>query len=330
MTTRRKFISTLSTGVALLFSKTPFAQTKNIKAKLKNIPLTNLYKTSPFELSKERLDVFKIIQAQADLCSDTTFAKYKDERNKNPDNRSEYLPPIINTLEDAAEKILTEIETLPRPDNFARLWLVYNMGYIVQTPTALFGIDISAPILRKIAEKLDFLLITHNHSDHFSTRLIETMGDKPVVSNFLNNKHKQGDKEQTLKFGNIEIYTKLVDHGTGKKLKKFVTTYEIICKDTENEVSIFHIGDAGRCEELVPKTKVDILIPHVSVGLKIEKCVKEVVKPKLLLMSHILELGHHINKWRWSIPFALKRCDTIKNTKTILPFWGEMIEYRKK
>ena len=331
MTTRRSFISTIGTGIALLFSKSTFANKKNLPAvEVKNIPLAHLYKTSPFELTQKRLDAFKTLQAQADLCSNTMFDKYKMDRFADPDTRPTHLSPIINTVEDALDKIFAEIKALPLPTDFARIWLVYNMGYIIQTPTTLFGIDISSPSDSRIAEKLDFILTTHNHIDHYSTRTLRQMGEKPVVSNFIDNKYKQGDTEQALKFGNIEIHTKLVDHGTGKKLPKFVTTYEIICKDTKNDISIFHVGDAGRYDQLIPKTKVDIFIPHVSVGLNIKKCADETIKPKLILMSHILELSHHINKWRWSIPFALKRCNTIKSTKTILPFWGEMIEYRKK
>ncbi len=330
MTTRRRFISTISTLITLLFSKISLSKEKKSNILQKNIPLNRLYKTSPFELSQERLDVFKLIQAQADICPDTTFKNYKVKRFENPDIRPSHLSPIIETLEDASEKILNDIETLPRPNDFVRIWLLYNMGYIIQTPTALFGIDISSPSDLKIADKLDFLLITHKHTDHFSTKLMRHMGEKPVVSNFFDNKYKQGDKEQTLKFGNIEIHTKLVAHGSGKKLPKFVTTYEIICKDTKNNISIFHAGDAGRADELIPKSKVDIFIPHVAVGLNIKKCADEIIKPKLILMSHILELAHHINKWRWSIPFGLKACEKITSVKTIMPFWGEMIEYRKK
>ena len=330
MINRRNFITSFITTLPFFFTKTTFAKTPKSETTIKNIPLERLYKTSPFKLSEARLDVFKTIQAQADLCSDSTFKDYKTIRNKTPETRPEHLPPIINTLEDALDKILSDIDNLPRPTDFVRMWLVYNMGYVIQTPTSLFGVDISAPSNKKIANKLDFLLITHNHTDHFSTALIEAMRDKPIVSNFIENKFKQDNTPQTLKFGNIEIHTKLVDHGTGKKLKKFVTSYEIVCKDTKDNISIFHVGDAGRADELIPKTKVDILIPHVSVGLKIKKCAYETIKPKLILMSHILELSHHINKWRWSIPFGLNACEKITSVKTIMPFWGEMIEYRKK
>ena len=204
MTTRRSFISTISTGIALLFSKSTFANKKNLPAvEVKNIPLSRLYKTSPFELTQERLDVFKTLQAQADLCSNTMFDKYRMDRFADPDTRPTHLSPIINTVEDALDKIFAEIKALPLPTDFARIWLVYNMCYIIQTPTALFGIDISSPSDSRIAKKLDFILITHNHVDHYSTHIIRQMGEKPVVSNFIDNKYKQGDTEQIIKFGNI-------------------------------------------------------------------------------------------------------------------------------
>ena len=324
MQTRREFIKAAAAAAALPVLGGCFGK----KELTSNPTLAKLYKTTPFDVNETRLAAFAEIQAAADECTKEDFDAYRARRTKSPEARVSGAPKAADLIEDAAEKILAEIGALPRPDDFVRLWLVYNMGYIVQTPTSIFGIDISVPCSRKIADKLDFLLITHNHTDHFDNALIKDMGEKPVVANFIENKYQLKGDAASMKFGNIEIAARLVDHGTGKKLKKFVNAYDIVCADTSKKIRIFHAGDAGRAEELATDAPVDIFIGHVSVGLKFNKAV-ELTKPKLFLMSHLLELSHHKHQWRWSLQVGLKKCAKVEGAQTVMPMWGEKIEFKK-
>lgn len=70
----------------------------------------------------------------------------------------------------------------------ARLYMPYNAGNIVQAPTTTFGIYILHTRTERIAKLLDFPLITHKHVGHYSPALARSMGDKLVVSNFIENK----------------------------------------------------------------------------------------------------------------------------------------------
>lgn len=61
------------------------------------------------------------------------------------------------------------------------------MGYVVKTPSGCFAIDISHRWAKELAPYIDFLCVTHKHSDHYSNDLIQAMFDlgKPVLSNYL-------------------------------------------------------------------------------------------------------------------------------------------------
>ena len=61
-------------------------------------------------------------------------------------------------------------------------FLLYKIGYDVETPSTTFGIDIFHPRAAELADKLDFLLITHNHSDHYSQPLIEALKRNGIPS----------------------------------------------------------------------------------------------------------------------------------------------------
>ena len=155
--------------------------------------------------------------------------------------------------------------TAPPKKSGARLYMPYSAGHIAQTPTTTFGIDILHTRTERIAKLLDFPLITHKHVDHYSPAPVRSMGDKPVVSNFVENKFKQNSDTQKYKFGNIDITATLVRHGS--KLPKFNTTFEICRLDTAEKIKILHAGDAGKFGQIKPPARPDVFMPHVSVGL---------------------------------------------------------------
>jgi L-ascorbate metabolism protein UlaG (beta-lactamase superfamily) len=77
-------------------------------------------------------------------------------------------------------------------------WLIYSANYLLRTANILWAVDPlvlhsrlpeAAPV--EVAcdlEKLDFVLLTHNHADHLDLRLIEALKDHPirwVIPDFL-------------------------------------------------------------------------------------------------------------------------------------------------
>ncbi len=282
-----------------------------------------LYKTSPFKVNGERLAALDKIQSLADAFECDKFKAYCREAECGRQPGGE-IPEIMRNAEFALDKIIWSMENLPKPERGARLFLLYNMGYVIQTPTAAFAVDTVHPRVEMLAPRLDFLLLTHRHTDHYSQRLVSAMGEKPVVSNFISNRHKHVYDEQFYEFGKISVRATIAHHG--KTTPRFVSVYEISCDDSETRPRILHAGDAGKWEQIKPQKAPDVFIPHVSVGLDIRKCADETVKPKLVLMSHLLEMAHPTYKWRHPLKLGLKKCGQIKNATAIMPFWGERVD----
>ena len=202
------------------------------------------------------------------------------------------------------------------------------MGYVVKTDKQCFGIDLYHKHAEKLASMIDFMLITHNHGDHYSKALVEKLerDGKAVYSNFRDNGHKVKTGDD-FTVGNISIKVTTVDHNA--TLKNFVNTYEVNCYDAKGkDYVIFFTGDAHNYEQLNPTGKINLFVPHLAVGLNMPKAVEKIA-PTEVLMSHILELGHSITKWRWSYEYGITECEKLERRGVYLPVWGEMIRLKR-
>ena len=238
----------------------------------------------------------------------------------------------LGRYEDAFEKVLAEVkstEVTGRP----AVWFVYNMGFIVKTPKSLFAIDLHHRRAEELAPMLDFALITHNHSDHFTDRFYNAMNGiekKTVVSNFKDNygaffgkKHKGGYTRavKTFKMDDVSVRTSYVDHND--YLLDFTTAFEI----TVGDFTIFHSGDCSsvgklKCECPNP----DLWMFHPYCGLDAVKGA-EALKPKLAVVAHLNELGHAKDRWRWTWSDgarARKNLEAAGFAATV-PLWGDRI-----
>ena len=281
-------------------------------------------KSSYRVISSERKEAMMKMQLYADALPDTQFMEYyRCSEGCEKENALEGWG-ILQFYNMALEKLLREIPlTIVSSDEIA-VWQLYNMGYVVKTADQCFGVDIHHKHAVRLAPMLDFLLITHNHSDHQWKPLSEEMArlDKAVYSNFLNNGYKLEGGEK-LKIGNIEIGNWLGDHNTATP--KFVTSYQVSCLSTDGKPFTFlFTGDSYNHEQMNPSLPIDVFVPHLAVGLKMDKAVEK-LNPRMVLMSHILELAHHINKWRWSYAYGINECEKLKREGVYLPVWGEKI-----
>jgi hypothetical protein len=91
---------------------------------------------------------------------------------------------------------------------------------------------------------------------------------------------------------------------------------------------MFFTGDSHNYEQLNTTGKVDVFIPHLAVGLDMAAAVKKIA-PKEVLMSHILELGHAITKWRWSYEYGINECEKLQREGVYLPVWGEKLVMKR-
>lgn len=278
---------------------------------------------------RERL--MERMQPYADSCTHTMWFEHCDAA-PGSDLRSSEDGTIFQFYQSALDKVLDEVAHTSVDYGSVALWHLYNMGYVVKTPSHTFGIDIKHRDAAMLAPVLEFLCITHNHQDHVSMPLAEAMAaaGKPVYSNFLETGERVATGDVLHPQDGIEIVTTIVDHNPA--LTGFVVTYEIDCGEDAGHKVILHLGDARNWEQLRKTKPVDILIPHLAVGLDMPKAVGK-LSPQVVLMSHIMELSHPVDKWRWSYPYGLARCRdlcdalNLPSGRVMLPVWGEKIVY---
>ena len=283
-----------------------------------------LSETSGPKWSDERMNAAITIQRSVDRLEARDFNDYF---NGSVENAARWIKErgVLRFLDAGFDKILREVPTTEVAEGTVVFWQIYNMGYVVKTPTQTFAVDVKHRRAPELAPLVDFTLITHNHGDHFTRSFIQAMeaAGKPVVSNFLDNRWKTGPDGGEYAFGDAKIRVNLVDHNAN--LRRFVSTYEVDCGAASGNRVLYHVGDACNFAQLTPEKPVDVFIPHLAVGLDVPKCVKETLKPKLTLLSHILELGHEIDKWRWSYKYGLGICAKCASDSVLLPVWGEKI-----
>ena len=286
------------------------------------------HKTSYKEISTERRAAMNEMQKYADSFTDTLFEEYLNTTVGTEKEQALEGWGLMRFYNMALEKLLQEIPATKVKKGEVVMWQLYNMGYVVKTNKQCFGIDLYHKHAEKLAPLIDFMLITHRHADHYSKAMVEALEreDKAVYSNFLDNgyKVKTGDN---FTLGNISIKVTTVDHNA--TLKNFVNTYEVNCYDAKGkDYVIFFTGDAHNYEQLNPTGKINLFVPHLAVGLNMPKAVEKIA-PTEVLMSHILELGHAITKWRWSYEYGLNECEKLERKGVYLPVWGEMIRLKR-
>lgn len=127
-----------------------------------------------------------IIQKVCDALPSSTYRQYMSSWNgtsKKADDLEKEHPVLVDYLRTATIHTIQNIRQTRIKRGLA-LWHVYNMGYVFKTPETCFGIDLHGRDLEMLANNLDFLLITHNHKDHYSEPLLKAMitAKKPVIT----------------------------------------------------------------------------------------------------------------------------------------------------
>jgi hypothetical protein len=296
--------------------------------------MTQLWSTSSLNFEIKREDAFNKIQSYADKCSAAYFKTYLNSTDAQCENLEKYDLTLF-AYRAAFDKVLEEVKTTQVKNGTTVIWMLYNMGYVIKTPSACFGVDISHRWAVKLAPYLDFVCITHNHSDHYSKPLYDEMFklNKPVLSNYLRsgqNYQYTTTTSTSFKIGKIGIFTNMNDHNA--TLKNFVTTYQFNCGEDGGNLVIMHIGDSNFTpSQYNIKEPVDIFIPRYAPNSTANSIIEnniigQKVKPKYVLLSHILELAHEgVEESRWSIQLGLERASKLDCGNSILPFWGEKL-----
>lgn len=303
--------------------------------------INQIWQGSPFNVNSQRLEAFNKIQEWADICSASYFKSYL----KSLDAASEIKEtndPILYCYRQSFDRVLNGIQNNKPEDGTVVLWSLYNMGYIVQTSSVCFGIDIYHRWAKQLAPHLDFLCVTHNHTDHYDRDLIQAMFDnnKPVLSNYQkkNSNYPYTSKfDKTYTINDLVIKTSITDHNNSTAGKNFVTVFRFEFGEENENFSLLHCGDSNYKKQQYHNVAGDLNVlilryapePH---GLSENNIIGDEagqVQPSYVLLSHILELGHDgVQNSRWSLDMALKRASQINNENTIVPFWGEKLIWK--
>ena len=246
--------------------------------------------------------------------------------------------PILYYYRSAFDRVMDGIKNSKVENGTAEIWLLYNMGYIVKTPSGCFAIDISHRWAKELAPYIDFLCVTHKHSDHYNTDLIQAMFDlgKPVLSNYLKDTTypytAKGDKDYEI--GKFKIRTCITDHNNSG-LSNFVTIFQIDCGDDTGNFVFMHVGDSNFKPEQYTNIAphVNVLIPRYAPNALTENNILGTgagqVQPDYVLLSHILEMAHAgVDASRWSLDMALERASKINCDQTYVPMWGEKMVWK--
>jgi len=292
-------------------------------------------KTTPLRLDDERLALLKTFETYSDPYSSTPFKEYLTKTDEIA-AELEHTVPILYAYREAFDKVLREVKNTKVKKGTAHVWLLYNMGFVVKTPSGTFGIDLDHRYAEKLEPYLDFLIVTHNHGDHANVKLIEAMHKKgkPVLSNFYkDSKGYYSTSPAQYKIGDFTIDTDISDHLRSPKLPNFVTLFRIDCGEAAGNFSILHCGDSGFLPDRFKKVQGPVDMAVFRWGAPRENDVLGVgegkIQPKYVVLSHLIELRHKpYPHGQASITKTLEHLPNVKCDHTILPFWGERLIWR--
>lgn len=236
--------------------------------------------------------------------------------------------PILIYYEYAMDKLLKEVPQERVTGDNVVIWHLYNMGYIVKTSRVCFGIDLHHRRAELFEPYLDFIFVTHNHTDHQNQALLRKMrlNGKNIHSNFYPSPAYNRGPAKVEEKGDVTIYMEETDHGTS--IKKFVMPFLIRCGKGKNALTIYHTGDCGNAKQLDPQLDVDIFIIHPRVSMKVMEAFEK-VKPQWVFFSHLMEMGHtQPSIWRpVNFKELLPEMRAIQEAggSSTIPLWGEKI-----
>jgi len=290
-------------------------------------------KTSPFRLDEERLMLLNKFQVYADKLEATTFKAYLSKPEEEA-RQMESTIPMIYCYREAFDKVLEEVKNTKVKKGTALVWLLYNMGFIVKTPSGCFGIDVEHRLAEQLAPYLDFLAITHNHGDHAHVKLMEAMtkAGKPVITNFYKAcADYMSTTATSYRIGAFTIRTDISSHLRSPKFPNFVMSLRIDCGEDAGNFSLLSCGDSGFEADRFANVQGDVDMLILRWGAPRENDIigtsPGLVNPSYAVLSHLIELRHEPSG-QASITQTLKHLPGVNCKNTILPFWGEKFVWR--
>lgn len=264
------------------------------------------------------------VQDDIQLIADRTTKAEFDAFDADPAARTGNA--VLKFYDAALDRLLKDIPATEVKPGTVAIWYLYNMGFVIKTPETCFGVDIHHRRALELEPLLDFAVVTHNHRDHHSLPLLYKMNaaGKTVVSNFFPDSCYTKSPDYTHELpGGVTIHCGEADHNN--RLKKFTMPMEIVCSTGDKKFVFFTSGDCWSHEFLNRKSEqIHLYVLHPRCGMKTVEAVKR-LDPQYTFISHLLELAHDINRWRWKFADGRKEVNNLKqlNKQSYIPVWGE-------
>ena len=302
------------------------SQTQGVKL------MESLWETSPLNVDQKRLNLFASIQGLADQTTNTSF------KNLLAADDSKYALTVkyddmFSCYDAAFERVLSALKAGKPANGTAVIWMLYNMGYVVQTPSGNFGIDIYHRRAAELEPYLTWVGSTHQHQDHMANDLQEAMykAGKPVLTNYyqpeMNYKYT-ATATKDYEVGGYRIHTFITKHNNSATTNVPITVFQVDCGEDSGGLVLMHSGDSNFTASEFNVTKpIKVYIPRYAVNeLTENQVIGPVFTPENVLLSHILELSHKdVSESRWSFELALDRASKLNCEQTYVPFWGEKL-----
>lgn len=331
---RRVFLYALTVTAFTVINMQQILSQKNILNEVEKT-VEVFWKTSPFSLDQERESLLRTFETYSDNFPNTLFKEYMVASDEVAEEM-EGKVPILYFYRNAFDKVFNEIKTAKVEEGTALIWMLYNMGFIVKTPSGCFGIDIDHRYAEKLEPYLDFLFITHNHGDHYNIKLIEAMkkSGKPILSNFYKDDIQYySTTASKYKIGAFTITTDISDHLRSPELQDFVTLFRIDCGNDSGDFSLLHCGDSGFIPERFKNVQGPVNLIILRWGAPRENEIlgtgEGQVLPNYAALSHLIELRHKpYPNGQASITKTLEHLPNVQCDNTFIPFWGEKMMWK--
>lgn len=275
-----------------------------------------------------------------------------------------FRKPALDFFRSQNSRLIKELNET-KVSKGARIWKVYDMGFIVRTKTVTIGFDLISGItsgskdfaltdemMDQMVKQCDILFISHKHADHAEKLVVEKFlhAGKPVVSpeqvwrgdsiaTHILHPERVTEKVQQIQLAGNRALSVIVYPGHQMES----TDNNVVLITTPDRITIAHTGDEINegdfmrdfewIDRVAKNHKVDILMPNAWT-MDISRIVKG-FDPKLVLPGHELELGHTV--WDrlpyWGDDAYLElNYKQLKASKypVVALIWGESFMYRNK
>lgn len=236
-----------------------------------------------------------------------------------------YRKPVQEFFHKRIERAITDIENT-QVDEGAKIWKLYNMGFVVKTKSVTIAFDIvravssdskdfelSTDKIKRIAKQCDVLFVSHKHDDHQDKSVAQIFLDagKPVVApdqfwkndpifSKITHLKREANKLQKLKIKNGKTKLKVVIY-PGHQMAGTDVNVPLVL--TPEGINIAHLGDQINegdfmidydwIDNVAKNFHVDIMIPTNWTNELIR--IAKGFNPELTIIGHEDELGHPVH-----------------------------------